>query len=108
MDTTSVWKDTADSIKFESLKTDLKVDVAIIGGGITGITAAYLLSKAGKKVAVLEAMNVGEGSTGFSTGNLYATVGNQGLHTIKSKFDEERMKEVVASRNAAMDFIEQR
>lgn len=82
--------------------------MAIIGGGITGITTACNLSKAGKKVAVLEAFRIGEGDTGSSTGNLYCTIGNPGLHTIQSKFNEERMKAVVESRSAAVHFIEER
>ncbi len=38
---------------FEKLTNNLSVDVAIVGGGITGITAGYLLSKEGLKVAIL-------------------------------------------------------
>jgi glycine/D-amino acid oxidase-like deaminating enzyme len=48
--------------------------VVIIGGGITGITSALFLSKAGKKVVVLEAAEIGLGTTGYSTGNLYASL----------------------------------
>ena len=35
---------------FEKLKSNLSVDVAIVGGGPSGIVAAYFLAKAGKKV----------------------------------------------------------
>jgi len=66
----SVWHEEVELTSFPALTKEFHVDVAIVGGGITGITAAYLLSKAGKKVAVLEARKVGEGSTGYSTGNL--------------------------------------
>lgn len=108
MNTKSVWKSTSEETSFPPLTTDISVDVAIVGGGITGITAAYLLSKAGKKVAVLEARKVGEGSTGYSTGNLYAMIGSEGLHKVKSKWNVDVMKQVVASRAAAVDFIEER
>ena len=104
----SVWKDTAEQPSFPQLQQNIVVDVAIIGGGITGITAAYNLSKAGKKVAVLEAWKIGDGDTGSSTGNLYCTIGSPGLHTIKSHFDQDRMREVVDSRALAVNFIEQR
>src|ERR1043165_6794151 len=106
MKTRSVWKATDERTSFPSLTGDIVVDVAIIGAGITGITSAYLLIKAGKTVAVLEANEVGNGSTGHSTGNLYATIGNKGLHKIKSNWSEDVMKQVVASRTAAVDFIE--
>jgi len=108
MSSFSIWKDKAEETSFSSLNQDLTVDVAIVGGGITGLTAAYILSRAGKKVAVLEARKIGEGSTGSSTGNLYCTIGSPGLHNVKSKFDEQKIKEVVESRSAAVDFIEAR
>ncbi|MGK9126300.1 FAD-dependent oxidoreductase [Olivibacter sp. SA151] len=105
---TSVWKDNSKQGSFPILDQDLTVDVAIIGGGITGITAAYLLAKQGKKVTVLEARAIGEGSTGFSTGNLYAIPGSEGLHTIEKKWGKEHARQVVESRAAAIDFIEAR
>jgi glycine/D-amino acid oxidase-like deaminating enzyme len=108
MTTKSVWKSSGKQISFPALTTDITVDIVIIGGGITGISAAYLLSKTGKKVAVLEAREIADGSTGYSTGNLYALVGSEGLHKVKSKWNEDVLKQVVASRTAAVDFIEER
>jgi glycine/D-amino acid oxidase-like deaminating enzyme/nitrite reductase/ring-hydroxylating ferredoxin subunit len=108
MNTQSVWKVSDEKRSFPSLETNISVDVAIVGGGITGITTAYLLSKAGKKVVVLEAREIANGATGYSTGNLYAMVGGKGLHSLKSKWDEDVMKQVVASRAAAVDFIGER
>src|SRR5215210_4436936 len=107
MSSFSIWKDKAEETSFSSLNQDLTVDVAIVGGGITGLTAAYILSKAGKKVAVLEARKIGEGATGSSTGNLYCTIGSPGLHSIQSKFNVQKIKDVVESRGEAVDFIEQ-
>ena len=106
--TISVWKDQSNEQSFPTLTQDITVDVAIIGGGITGITAAYILSKAGKRVAVLEARQVGKGSTGSSTGNLYCTIGSPGLHNLKSKWNLDVVKQVIESRGAAVDFIEAR
>jgi len=108
MSTISIWKDKAEESSFAPLRNDITVDVAIVGGGITGITAAYILSRAGKKVAVLEARKVGQGSTGSSTGNLYCTIGSPGLHIVRSKFNEQKIKEVVESRASAVNFIEAR
>ena len=108
MKQTSIWKDNSEKTNYRRLNGNVSADVAIIGGGITGITAAYLLAKAGKKVVVLEALKIAAGSTGYSTGNLYATVGHDGLHSIKSKWNEDVLKDVVASRAEAIDFIEQR
>src|SRR3954471_14028302 len=43
-------------------------DVVIIGGGLTGCATAYAFASAGVKVTLLEAAQVGHGSTGFSAG----------------------------------------
>lgn len=88
MNTKSIWAGVTGTATFSPLQNDLTVDVAIVGSGITGITAAYLLSKAGKRVAVLEAQNIARGSTGVSTGNLYAPVGEH-LYKIEQSFDTD-------------------
>lgn len=45
-------------------------DVAIIGGGITGVSTAYRLQAAGKKCVLIEANNIGFGTTGGTTAHL--------------------------------------
>src|SRR5262245_9787355 len=47
-----------------------RVDVAIIGGGITGLWTAYHLATAGVGVAVLEAREIGHGASGRAFGQL--------------------------------------
>ncbi|CCF12666.1 FAD dependent oxidoreductase family protein [Brevibacillus laterosporus GI-9] len=66
------WKDFIQLPTFPALQEDLKVDVVIIGGGITGITAAYLLVKEGLKVALLEANRLVNGTTGHTTAKITA------------------------------------
>ena len=48
------WIDSASMPRFPKLERDETVDVAVVGGGITGLTAAYLLTLEGRRVAVLE------------------------------------------------------
>jgi glycine/D-amino acid oxidase-like deaminating enzyme/nitrite reductase/ring-hydroxylating ferredoxin subunit len=59
--------ETAPSPGYPPLAEDIAVDVAVVGGGITGVTAALLLKQAGATVAVLEARSVGSGTTGYTT-----------------------------------------
>jgi glycine/D-amino acid oxidase-like deaminating enzyme/nitrite reductase/ring-hydroxylating ferredoxin subunit len=106
MKTRSIWESTAKpGYKFPSLTSHQESDVVIIGGGITGLTAAMLLSDAGKKVIVLEALEIGLGTTGNSTGNLYVTV-DEHLSNIKKKWNAETMKAIVQSRTEALNLIE--
>lgn len=105
--TQAVWSATAVKNSFPALTSDIEVEVAIVGAGITGLSTAYRLAKAGKKVAVLEAFQPGMGTTGSSTGNLYAPI-DEYLFSLKTKHDEETMRKVARSRMAAIDFIQER
>lgn len=67
---TSLWIDTAPATAWPALADDLAVDVAVIGGGIAGITAAFLLKAAGQRVALLEAGQLLQGVTGQTTAKL--------------------------------------
>jgi len=51
----SYWIDSSSSTAFDTFNQSVTVDVAIVGGGIAGLTTALLLKQAGKTVAVIEA-----------------------------------------------------
>jgi glycine/D-amino acid oxidase-like deaminating enzyme len=68
----SCWTATAQLPVFGPLDRSLDVDVVIIGGGVTGITAAHLLKQSGVRVALLEQSRCGSGQTGRSTAHLTA------------------------------------
>jgi glycine/D-amino acid oxidase-like deaminating enzyme len=50
----SYWVESTPETGYPRLDGDLEVDVAVVGGGITGVTTAFLLKRAGKRVALLE------------------------------------------------------
>lgn len=66
----SLWMEQDSADAFSPLTEDVSADVTVIGAGITGITAAYLLAKEGMKVALLEAGKVIGGTTGFTTAKI--------------------------------------
>ncbi|MCP0913235.1 FAD-dependent oxidoreductase [Legionella sp. 27cVA30] len=102
----ALWKTLSkSSASYPQLVEDIEVDVCIIGGGITGITAANQLLLAGKKVALLEAHKIGGVTTACSTGNLYIPV-QPFYQTIAQKFDEKTVLEVAQYRRFAIDYIE--
>ena len=104
METKPIWSENSINTDFPKLVDNINVDVAIIGAGITGITAAEQFKKHGYKIAVLEAREVGKGTSGQSTGNLYS-VTEYPNYEIVEKYDSETLKLVLESRKDAMQFI---
>ena len=72
--TLSVWTDTFKVSEFDSLKENMEADVCIVGAGISGITCAYLLAAAGKKVIVLDDGVIGGGETGNTTAHITSVI----------------------------------
>ena len=68
----SLWLDGMPATPRSAAPPEDEVDVAVIGGGITGITTALLLKQAGARVAVVEARTVGSGVTGATTAKVTA------------------------------------
>lgn len=64
-----LWEQTAPAAPATAkLAGDLDVDVAVIGGGFTGISAALHLAQAGTQVGVIEAAEIGFGGAGRNVG----------------------------------------
>jgi glycine/D-amino acid oxidase-like deaminating enzyme/nitrite reductase/ring-hydroxylating ferredoxin subunit len=70
LDTQPYWIRTATLPAFPTLDRNLAVDVVVVGGGIFGITAAYLLKSAGLTVALLERERCAAIDTGHTTAHL--------------------------------------
>lgn len=70
----SIWNMSVPEIlnKHASLNSDLSCDVTIIGGGITGVTCAYYLSKKGLKVILLEKDSLMSKTSGSTTAKITA------------------------------------
>jgi glycine/D-amino acid oxidase-like deaminating enzyme/nitrite reductase/ring-hydroxylating ferredoxin subunit len=64
------WIDSAELPQYPALQRNDAVDVVVVGGGITGLTAAYLLTLEGKNVAVLERERCAEIDTGHTSAHL--------------------------------------
>jgi glycine/D-amino acid oxidase-like deaminating enzyme/nitrite reductase/ring-hydroxylating ferredoxin subunit len=66
----SLWMETTQDAGFPRLETDREVEVAVIGGGITGVLCALLLADEGVEVGLIEANVIGGGVTGHTTAKL--------------------------------------
>lgn len=62
------WYTKKKRIEFPSLRADISTDVVVVGGGIAGLSVADALSRAGKRVVVLEREFCGAGVSGKSSG----------------------------------------
>lgn len=63
----SLWLDFSINKQYPKLKSDLDVDVLVIGGGITGITSALLLIEEGYKVGIIDSNRFFHSTTGYTT-----------------------------------------
>lgn len=102
---TSVWEDSAERPLFLPLDGEIRVDVAIVGAGITGLTAAYLLKKAGKKVAVVEAERVGSGTTGHTTAHLTTEFDHE-YHLLEQVYGDVVCQQVAGSMRQGIELVE--
>jgi glycine/D-amino acid oxidase-like deaminating enzyme/nitrite reductase/ring-hydroxylating ferredoxin subunit len=91
--------------RFPALNASLKVDVVVVGAGLTGITTAWLLREAGCSVALLESNRVGAGDTAHTTAHLtYVT--DLRLHDLIGSFGQDGARAVWEGGAAAIDQIE--
>jgi glycine/D-amino acid oxidase-like deaminating enzyme/nitrite reductase/ring-hydroxylating ferredoxin subunit len=101
----SVWVDTTPTTNYPTLNKELKVDVLVVGGGITGINCAYLLQAEGKKVAVIDRDRIVSGVTGYTTAKLTSLHDVIYDHLIKS-FGEDKAKLYWEANETAIDLYE--
>lgn len=101
----SYWMASTPSTDYPALNEDIKVDTAIVGGGMSGISCAYLLVKEGVKVAIIEADHILQGTTGHTTAKISS---QHGLiyNKIKTKMSTEFAQQYAEANESAIRLIE--
>lgn len=101
----STWVAGVPGRRFAPLEGDLRTDVCIVGGGLTGVTTARLLAERGRKVVLLEAERVGRGVTGHTTAHLTETI-DASYRSLERDFGPEGALEAARSVRASIDTVE--
>jgi len=104
--TTPYWSASAAFPAFPKLTHDTAADVVVVGAGITGLTTAYLLAKAGKRVVILERNRCVSAETGHTSAHL-SMVTDTSLGELVKAFGREHAQAVWDAGLAAIDQIDQ-
>lgn len=95
---------TADVPRFSRLQENLDTDVCVIGAGIAGMTTAYLLSREGRSVVMVDAMEIGAGETGRTTAHFFPP--DDRYFEIEDSFGSDKSRLVADSFQQATDLVE--
>src|SRR5687767_454325 len=101
----SVWMSTADMPEPGALQEDIEADVCIVGAGIAGLTTAYLLTREGKRVVVLDDGPPAGGETSRTTAHL-VFYNDDGMSEVEKLHGTEGLRLASESHSAAVDAIE--
>ncbi|WP_095985269.1 FAD-dependent oxidoreductase [Cystobacter fuscus] len=100
----SLWTVSAPARRYPPLPGDLEVDVVVVGGGIAGLTTAWLLKQEGKRVAVVEMHRILTGQTGQTTAHLTELL-DVSYDTLASDFGEKGARLAAESTRASIEKI---
>lgn len=99
------WILSSEGKQYETLNEDYSTDFLVIGGGLTGVTCLFLLSREGYNATLIDANRIGYGSSGRNTGK--ATVQHGYIYSrIEKKYGFEKAKQYYEINNKAIQFIE--
>jgi glycine/D-amino acid oxidase-like deaminating enzyme/nitrite reductase/ring-hydroxylating ferredoxin subunit len=101
----SFWIESGKMPAFSELTNDIQTDILIIGGGIAGLTTAYLLAKSGKKITLVEDGQLASGESGRTTAHLTAALDDR-YYYLENVFGEKAAALAAESHSAAIDTIE--
>ena len=101
----SYWMASIQQPEYPVLNEDIKVDIAIVGGGMVGITTAYMLKKQGINAVILEADRILQGTTGHTTAKI--TSQHELIYSkLKKQMGEELAKQYADANETSIKTIE--
>lgn len=106
MEHKSTWRQFEKSAAYPALEGPLKADVAIVGGGLTGVLAAYLLKDSGLSIALVEQEALGYRASGSTTAFLMELI-DTGAKELIATHGKEKAKRVLDSHRDAIRLYEE-
>jgi len=103
--TLSFWERTAQKLYTSPLSEDVSADVCVIGAGIAGTTTAYLLTREGRSVVLVDDGPVGGGMTGRTTAQFVNAIDDR-YYDIEKILGEKCARLTAESHTAAIDRVE--
>src|SRR5262245_66209745 len=100
------WIDSASFSQFAPLDRNQQANVVVVGGGVTGLTAAYLLLSAGRSVVLLERRRLAESDTGHTTAHV-TMVTDLPMTDLVKQFGRDHAQAAWDAGLAAIDQIDQ-
>lgn len=100
------WPTTWQTNSMSLSRTNSTCDVAIIGGGISGMLSAYVLARSGLKVTLFEQGRIGNGSTSLNTG-LIQYMSDDLLIDLAERFDLKTARHFYRASFEALDLLEE-
>ena len=104
--TRSLWQQTASVTDRPALAAHLTTDVCVVGAGIAGLTVAYTLARAGKRVVVLDRAQVASGESGHTTAHLTNALDDRYV-TLEQAVGERSSRLAAESHTAAIKRIDE-
>jgi glycine/D-amino acid oxidase-like deaminating enzyme/nitrite reductase/ring-hydroxylating ferredoxin subunit len=101
----SLWEESPLSLETDQFPSASRFDVVVIGGGIAGLSTAYLLASEGREVLLLEARELGGGQTCKTTAHLSSALDDR-FSTLERLRGQEVSRMAAESHGAAIDLIE--
>src|SRR5436190_9391347 len=101
----SLWERTTQKFSTGPLTQDITTEVCVIGGGIAGVTTAYLAARENRQVALIDDGPIGSGMTGRTTAHLVNAIDDRYLD-IEKFLGEECARLTAESHTAAIDCAE--
>jgi glycine/D-amino acid oxidase-like deaminating enzyme len=99
------WLTTVEEPQIPARELPASVDVAVIGGGFTGLSAARTLAKGGARVAVLEAEHVGWGASCRNGGMVLSGL-KLGTTKLVARYGREATKRMYGASLQSIDSVE--